>query len=89
MPEIETVTEWPDGWLTATEAAARRRVHRTTIPKWVRAGLRVVRVVRGGAAQFAVDPAALDTFEPRPVGAPAGNQFARGARRGKSSGAKH
>jgi hypothetical protein len=89
VPEIETVTVWPAGWLTSAEAAARRGIDRRTIPKWVRAGLRVVRVVRGmGATQFAVDPDALAAFVPRPVGAPPGNQFAVGERRKKSRAAK-
>lgn len=85
MPEIEIVTVWPVGWLTATEAAARRGVDRATVSRWARAGLPAVRVVLDGVAQLAVDPAALGAFAPRRVGAPAGNRFAAGPRKKSSA----
>jgi hypothetical protein len=84
MAEIEIVTEWPAGWLTATEAAGRRGVDRATVSRWARAGLRAVRVVVNGVAQLAVEPAALDAYTPARRGAPVGNQHAAGARRKKT-----
>lgn len=81
MSTAEILTEWPAGWLTTGEAAARRGVHIDTVRRWIRAGLRAARVLVGSDVQFAVEPNSLEAFAPRRRGAPAGNQFAAGARR--------
>lgn len=68
------------GLLTVAEAAARRGVSPRTIINWVdSAGIPVVVLGRKRNKVYLVPLVELDAFEPRPAGAPAGNQFARKA----------
>ncbi len=65
------------GLITAPEAAELRKVSLSTIQNWVRAGLNHVVTGAGRSKRYLFRREDVMAFQPKPRGAPAGNQFAR------------
>jgi predicted site-specific integrase-resolvase len=65
------------GLLTAPQAAELRKVSLRTIQSWVRAGLSHVVTGAGRSKRYLFRREDVLEFQPKPRGAPKGNQFAR------------